>query len=1030
MIGSGAYLLAALGGTLPPPISPDNSASWAENLWRVSTMLAPLLLVVSLRWCVSLASGQSPNMISLAGGLSALTAAAVIAVSRPLIWPDTVFLFLQTAAVMAAAVAWLTILWPTLRNFVGLRTLTQGKTPARELLPKSMKGRSWKQAEQASWSLVGLAFASVLVLGIAAVGLVVAYPAVILPGLNSISDWFGGVALAITLTLFSWLAVRRGAPGYGLLALALGLAAPLIASGYANHLVAYPQHRIIGAEDFEPYRLLLVLWLIALGLGLVVRLVAMRFSKPTRGDEGHWLSPLGEAGWLLMAFCVGSLALVSIFNDPNRLWPLLELSALALVGVLSGVASGQVWRGHLAAIAAAAGLFGWLVLNTAGEHQLVSLWCVLWGPVWVATVAWASTLWLRPSLQSQWTVDQSVSLHAPIASAVLSFVWILQFAPHGTSELTWYVVALSITSLALACGRLWDVRPGKRGLAVYLNLLALALVASVAISAWYELPELQAWLLWMAAGLGAMAVMAGLLRAWLRETPRLAPKLGLGQISTPPQLRRALTWMSGLHTSVGLLALVPSVLLVLSFEDRALRMAATMLPFIGACAILPIASGPGRLGYRYCGLLLTTATLVLLSWADLPQAWGDAGSVEAWWYIQRVFAALVVLGGIVYPWLAQWLRRSEQWDEPLMMSGWAALGLGIVCGLVLLSFQFDNQWRVQAAAAALGTKLLSLGGWTIVISRLLQFAAGPHCLDRSSPVALRRAAVYAAQIGCGILCAVTYAHFPTLFSGVLAKWWPIIVFGIAMLSVGLGEWLSRAGQSVIADPVQRSSLILPIIPLAGVWWIEPENSIWLWQEWQYYWLLLLIAAGLFGLHGWLRRSIELHAISGMLLLASFWVLLYSQPSLRFMEHPQLWLLPPALATLIFVEWNRRRLEPNVVTAARYGAVMVAYLSSTSEIFLNAFDGQLWQPLLLLILALGGVAVGIALQVRAFLYCGVAFTSVALLAMVWHAQQAIGQVWPWWAFGIATGIVLIFLLGYFEKNRPQVVAHLERLKQWD
>ena len=119
-----------------------------------------------------------------------------------------------------------------------------------------------------------------------------------------------------------------------------------------------------------------------------------------------------------------------------------------------------------------------------------------------------------------------------------------------------------------------------------------------------------------------------------------------------------------------------------------------------------------------------------------------------------------------------------------------------------------------------------------------------------------------------------------------------------------------------------------------------------------------------------------------------------------------------------------------MTAARYGAVLVAYLSSTSEIFLNAFAGQFWQPLLLLVLALGGVAVGIALQVRAFLYCGVAFTSVALLAMVWHAQQAIGQVWPWWAFGIATGIGLIFMLGYFEKNRARVVAYLERLKQWE
>ena len=1030
LLGSGAYLLAALWGTLPPAVGLDISATWAENLWRVSTVLAPLLLVVSLRWCASLVSGQSPNMISLAGGLSALTAAAMLAVSRSLLWPDTAFLFVQATALVAAALAWLTILWATLRNFVGLRKLTQGRTAARELLPKSMKGRSWKQAEQASWSLVCLAFLNVLTLGVAAVGLVVAYPAVVLPGLDSVGGWFGGAALAITLALFSWLATKRGAPRFGLLAVALGLAAPLVATSYANYLVAYPQHKIIGAEDFEPYRMLLVLWLVALGIGFGVRLVTMRESKLASGDDRSWLSHLGEGAWLLLALCVGSLALVSIPYDPNRLWPLAELSALALVGVLSGVASGQVWRGYLAAFAAAAGLFGWLVYDTTHEYPSEAVWCVLWGPVWVAAVAWTFTHWLGLSQQSQRTVDQIVSLYVPMASAAVSFAWILQFAPQAISALTWSVVAMSLTSLALACAQLWDIRTSKRGLAVYLNLIALALVGSVAVSAWYELPELQAWLLWMAAGLGAMAVMAGLLREWVRRTPRAAPTLGLGQVSIMPQLQHALTGMAGLHASAGLLALVPSVVLVLSFEQRALRMAATVLPLIGACAILPIASGRRKLAYRYCGLLLTTATLVLLSWADLPQAWSVASSVEAWWYIQRVFAALVVLGGIVYPWLAHSLRRSDQWDEPLLISGWAALGLGTVCGLVLLSFQFDDRWRIEAATVALGTKLLSLAAWTIVIGRLLQFAARPHSLDRRLPVAVRQAAIYAAQIGCVILCAVTYAHFPKLFSGVLAAWWPIVVFGIAMLSAGLGEWLSRAGQSVIADPVQRSSLILPIIPLAGVWWIKPENSIWLWHEWQSYWLLLLIAAGLFGLHGWLRRSMEIRLVSAMLLLASFWVLLLSQPNLRFMEHPQLWLLPPALATLAFVEWNRRRLEPNVVTAARYGAVLVAYLSSTSEIFLNAFAGQFWQPLLLLVLALGGVAVGIALQVRAFLYCGVAFTSVALLAMVWHAQQAIGQVWPWWAFGIATGIGLIFMLGYFEKNRARVVAYLERLKQWE
>ncbi len=90
---------------------------------------------------------------------------------------------------------------------------------------------------------------------------------------------------------------------------------------------------------------------------------------------------------------------------------------------------------------------------------------------------------------------------------------------------------------------------------------------------------------------------------------------------------------------------------------------------------------------------------------------------------------------------------------------------------------------------------------------------------------------------------------------------------------------------------------------------------------------------------------------------------------------------------------------------------------------------MWQPLLLLLLAVAGVLTGIALRVRAFLFCGATFVAVALLGMVWHAQQAIDQVWPWWAFGILTGVSLITMLGYFEKNRPGVLAYLERLKSW-
>jgi len=460
-----------------------------------------------------------------------------------------------------------------------------------------------------------------------------------------------------------------------------------------------------------------------------------------------------------------------------------------------------------------------------------------------------------------------------------------------------------------------------------------------------------------------------------------------------------------------------------------LRIAATVLPFISAVAILPIAVDRRQDTFRYCGLILLSTSLVLLWWADLPKAWGVADFDDSWIFVQRTFAALVTLG-CLYPILAHGLRHKAAWVRPLMNMGWVTLTLGIATGTLLLTGSLGRQWDQIAESVDLGSKLTTMLAWIAVTARLLQFAARPHSSDRNAPVALRTAAVFGAELTLACLCAATYFHFPHLFTGILMDWWPIVLFGIAMLSAGLGEWLRRLGQTIIADPVQQSSLLLPIIPLAGVWFFRGEDAQVAWNEWGRYALLLLSGASLYGLYGWARNSVGLRALSGLLALCSFWAYLHSHPDWRFAEHPQFWLLPPALAALVFAEFNRHRLENGVVIATRYTAILIAYLSSTSEIFLQAFEGQLWQPLLLLVLALAGVAAGIILRVRAFLFCGAAFTMVALLGMVWHAQQAIGQVWPWWAFGIATGIGLIVCLGYFEKNRPRVLAYLDEFRQWE
>lgn len=327
---------------------------------------------------------------------------------------------------------------------------------------------------------------------------------------------------------------------------------------------------------------------------------------------------------------------------------------------------------------------------------------------------------------------------------------------------------------------------------------------------------------------------------------------------------------------------------------KGLAHCATVLPCLGAIAVLPIAvlpiaalpttvsptnvlptnvsptnvsptnvsptnvsptnKGQGRGVLRYCGLSQISTSFVLLWWADLPHAWAVSDLQDLWIYVQRSFVAF--------------------------------------------------------ASVDVGSKLMTIGAWIAVVVRLLQFAARPHSTDQRAPIGLRKAAVFAAEFAIALLCAATYYHFSDLFAGILIDWWPIVLIAVAMLSAGVGEWLRRVGEPILADPVQQSSLLLPIIPLAGVWVFRAETAQLQWDQWGRYTLLLLSGAGLYGLHGWARKS------------------------------------------------------------------------------------------------------------------------VALLGMVWYARQAIGQVWPWWAFGIATGIGLIVCLGYFKKNRPRVIAYLEHFRQWE
>lgn len=72
----------------------------------------------------------------------------------------------------------------------------------------------------------------------------------------------------------------------------------------------------------------------------------------------------------------------------------------------------------------------------------------------------------------------------------------------------------------------------------------------------------------------------------------------------------------------------------------------------------------------------------------------------------------------------------------------------------------------------------------------------------------------------------------------------------------------------------------------------------------------------------------------------------------------------------------------------------------------------------------------AMRIKSFLYFGSLFLVMAMISMVSHAHQKLDHVWPWWAFGIGTGVAILVVFGLFEKRKNELKSIASQLKQWE
>ena len=128
--------------------------------------------------------------------------------------------------------------------------------------------------------------------------------------------------------------------------------------------------------------------------------------------------------------------------------------------------------------------------------------------------------------------------------------------------------------------------------------------------------------------------------------------------------------------------------------------------------------------------------------------------------------------------------------------------------------------------------------------------------------------------------------------------------------------------------------------------------------------------------------------------------------------------------------NRERMQSEKLQTIRYAALIVIYVSSTSDIFLNGVANSPWLPLVLAVLSVAGVLSGLMLRVRAFLFLGSSFLLLAVVTMIYYAAESFHWTWIWYVSGILLGAGILVLFALFEKKRQAMLLAIEGLKQWE
>jgi hypothetical protein len=576
-------------------------------------------------------------------------------------------------------------------------------------------------------------------------------------------------------------------------------------------------------------------------------------------------------------------------------------------------------------------------------------------------------------------------------------------AASGTLSIYWGAMGATIL---LALAMLWDSQAPFATLELY--VLGLAAIARLLRQ--FELPNelLEAG---AAIALSAYVAITGILGGMRDALLRAADRLGMPR----PMDRDSAQWLAPTNFILALAGIGQAVVCDFTLAHTPLRIGVATATLLQVLGLIAMTRGERRLTTRVTTLSIAVLAAIALSCACMSPA--NHNWLDRLVMIMAAIAASTIADAIG---ATRLLPRQSLWGTAARAVLGPIAALWGITLLGILSLEVAN--RVET-----GLVRMHWLGILAVLLTLLGAAIGSLIValkpDRD-PLALpenqRGAYVYA----CEFLLTLAFLHLrltvPRLFGGAFSQYWPLVVMGLAFAGVALGEVFRRRGNGVFAAPLFRTGIFLPLLPVLAFWLAPSKVDLS---------VLLFTAGAFYAIISISRKSFAFGIVAALASNGGLWSMLHHRPEFAFLLHPQLWVIPAAVSVLIAGQLNRNRLDPPQLRFIRYVCLMAAYVSSTADIFLNGVRDHPWLPLVLAALSVAGVMTGVVFRLRAFLFLGTAFLTLAIVTMIYYASANLHWTWLWYVAGIALGAAVIIVFALFEKKRTEMLALVDGLKQW-